>query len=160
MRGVLARYGLNGLAFTALGPALFWLLYPIGPIAAWAITEATCHAFRFLSFKHVVFPSGRGYQVTIWRYAASATPTAVAGFLMVALLKESLGRILLTAVTSVVVIGLGFCLSQFAYMARGSQRGGRTSGCLEPSRKHQMTSSSAMRPGDAADSEKNKSRAD
>jgi phosphate starvation-inducible membrane PsiE len=94
---------------------LFWLLFPIGAIAAWAIAECSCHTLRYLSFRHLVFPAEHGYRVTIVRYLVSVAPTSLIGLLLVALLKGHMDRTMLTLTIAAIVIAMGFGLSLLAY---------------------------------------------
>mgnify|MGYP006285373761 CR=1 FL=1 len=109
------RYGLNGLFFTFLGPALFWLLYPLGPLRAWLFVELGCHILRYISFRLLVFPRSHGFHVSLIRYLIAWIPTALSGFLSVALLREILGRIQLTLVGAAIGISVGFFVNLFLY---------------------------------------------
>ena len=65
------------MVFTILGPALFWLAYPLGPFVA--VAELVVHALRFGIFRKLVFPAQLGYRVSLPRYVLSALPVWLAG---------------------------------------------------------------------------------
>jgi len=113
------RFCLSGAIFTVLGPSLFWLCYPMGPLRAVVIAELAVHGVRFLAFKKLVFPPSRGYHVNLPRYLASALPVSIAGFVTVAVLKSTLDRNLLTLGTTVVSVLVGFAWSRYIYARPG-----------------------------------------
>lgn len=114
------RYGLNGLVFALLGPAVFWLLYPLGPLCAWVLAESGCHLLRYASFRWLVFPEHRGYRVSPGRYLLAWAPTALIGFLTVALLRERLDRTELTLAGAVITLAVGYLINTLIY--RNSDR--------------------------------------
>ncbi len=114
----MTRYGLNGLVFALLGPAVFWLLYPLGPLSAWALAESGCHLLRYVSFRWLVFPEHRGYKVSARRYLLAWAPTALIGFLTVVLLRERLDRTQLTLAGAVITFAVGFLINTLAYRNR------------------------------------------
>jgi hypothetical protein len=116
------RYGLNGIAFTILGPALFWLAYPMGAFIALGIAEATCHVLRYFSFRFLVFPKSQGYQVSIGRYIISIVPTLTAGAVTVALFKGVIGRTELTVLGAATSLIVGYAWSTFLYKQKVSTR--------------------------------------
>lgn len=118
MRNTLTRYGINGLAFAMLGPSLFWLLYPIGPIAAWIIAESSCQILRYLSFRFFVFPRGHGFNVSPLRYIAATIPTSAIGFTFVALAKNILDRTTLTIYGAVTTVIMGYLINRAFYQKR------------------------------------------
>ena len=109
------RYGLNGLVFALLGPAVFWLLYPLGPLYAWALAESGCHLLRYVSFRWLVFPAHRGYRVSAGRYLLAWAPTALIGFLTVALLRERLDRTQLTLAGALITFAVGYLINARIY---------------------------------------------
>lgn len=111
----LLRFGLSGVVFTILGPALFWLAYPLGPFLAVAIAELGVHSLRFLAFRTLVFPAHKGYKVNLPRYGVSALPVTLTGFLAVALLRHRLGRTELTLVGALISLVVGFVWSRYIY---------------------------------------------
>jgi hypothetical protein len=115
MRNSLTRYGINGLAFALLGPFLFWLLYPIGPIAAWITAESSCQILRYLSFRFFVFPLEHGFNVSPLRYIAASIPTSAIGFVFVALAKNILDRATLVIYGAVTTIILGYLINRAFY---------------------------------------------
>lgn len=117
------RYGLNGLVFALLGPAVFWLLYPLGPLYAWVLAESGCHLLRYVSFRWLVFPEHRGYRVSAGRYLLAWAPTALLGFLTVALLRERLDRTQLTLAGAVITLAVGYLINSLIY--RNSDRSHR-----------------------------------
>jgi putative flippase GtrA len=110
-----SRYGLSGVFFTLLGPGIFWLAYPAGPFLALAITEASCHCLRYLSFRHFVFPIGHGFHVSVPRYIVSVIPTTLTNILLVAILRNLLGRTTLTLLIALFSVSVGFLWSRFVY---------------------------------------------
>ena len=78
------RFSLSGIVFTILGPCIFWIAYPLGPFLALAMAEASCHVLRYLSFRHLVFPRGHGFHVSVPRYIVAAIPTTLTGIVVVA----------------------------------------------------------------------------
>ena len=114
-QSIFTRFFLSGIAFTILGPCLFWLAYPIGPFLAAALAEVTVHTVRFLAFKTIVFPSNMGYLVSFPRYLVSALPLTVAGFTSVALFRHVLDRTALTLVSALISVVIGFLWSRFVY---------------------------------------------
>lgn len=112
------RFGLSGSLFTLLGPALFWLAYPIGPFAAVAVAEFTVHSVRFMTFKKFVFPANKGYEVSLLRYLLSALPTSITGLIIVALLRNRLDRTSLTLTGTLVTAIAGYMWSRFVYSHR------------------------------------------
>lgn len=109
------RFCLSGLVFTALGPGIFWLAYPLGPVIGVGIAELSVHSLRFLTFRRVIFPAEKGYHVSLPRYLVSALPVTLACVAMVALLKNRLGRIELTLAGAIFSLLLGFIWSRFVY---------------------------------------------
>jgi putative flippase GtrA len=109
------RYGLSGVVFTLLGPGIFWLAYPVGPLLALAIAEASCHILRYLSFRHLVFPRGHGFHVSVPRYIVAAIPTTFTNIVMVAILRNLLGRTTLTLLVALFSVSVGFLWSRFVY---------------------------------------------
>jgi len=105
-RSAFLRFGLSGVVFTILGPALFWLAYPLGPFVAVAVAELSVHALRFATFRKLVFPAHRGYRVSLPRYVVSALPVSLTGFTVVVLFRNRLDR------TALVV---GFVWSPYVY---------------------------------------------
>ncbi|MCP9930323.1 hypothetical protein KBY82_05960 [Cyanobium sp. AMD-g] len=116
------RYGLNGIAFTILGPAIFWLAYPMGAFLALGIAEATCHILRYFSFRFLVFPKSQGYRVSIPRYIISVVPTIAAGVITVAMFKGMIGRTELTALGALISLIVGYAWSTFVYTQKISSR--------------------------------------
>lgn len=116
------RYGLNGIAFTILGPALFWLAYPMGAFLALGIAEATCHILRYFSFRFLVFPSSQGYTVSMARYIVSVVPTITAGAVTIALFKGVIGRTELTVLGAATSLIVGYAWSTFVYKQKISTR--------------------------------------
>ncbi len=116
------RYGLNGIAFTILGPAIFWIAYPMGAFLALGIAEGTCHILRYFSFRFLVFPSSQGYRVSIGRYIISVVPTITAGAVIVALFKGVLGRTELTVLGAAISLIVGYAWSTFVYKQKISTR--------------------------------------
>lgn len=114
-RRAFLRFGLSGMVFTILGPALFWLAYPLGPFVAVAVSELLVHTVRFASFRTVVFPAHRGYRVSLPRYVLSALPVSLAGLLTVAMLRNRLDRTALTLTTAAIAVIIGFIWSRYVY---------------------------------------------
>ena len=114
-RRVFLRFGLSGIVFTILGPALFWLAYPLGPFVAVAVAELSVHALRFATFRTLVFPAHRGYRVSLLRYVVSALPVSVTGVIVVALLRNRFDRTALTLTGAVIALGVGFLWSRYVY---------------------------------------------
>ncbi|MBW4530099.1 MAG: hypothetical protein KME02_05335 [Aphanothece saxicola GSE-SYN-MK-01-06B] len=111
----LTRYGLSGVVFTILGPAIFWLAFPMGAFIALGLAEASCHIIRYFSFRILVFPKSRGYRVTIRGYIISILPTLLAGIAIVAIFKEVIGRTALTALGALTSLTVGYAWSTFVY---------------------------------------------
>jgi putative flippase GtrA len=109
------RFSLSGVVFTVLGPGLFWLAYPLGPFLALAIAEASCHVLRYLSFRHLVFPRGHGFHVSVPRYIVAAIPTTLTGIVVVAIFRNVLGRTSLTLIGALLSVSVGFLWSRFVY---------------------------------------------
>jgi hypothetical protein len=109
------RYGLSGVVFTMLGPGIFWLVYPAGPFLALAIAEGSCHVLRYLTFRHLVFPRGHGFHVSVPRYIVAAIPTSVANIVMVAIFRNLLDRTTLTLLVAIFSVSVGFLWSRFIY---------------------------------------------
>jgi hypothetical protein len=109
------RYGLSGVVFTMLGPGIFWLAYPAGPFLALAIAEGSCHVLRYLTFRHLVFPRGHGFHVSVPRYIVAAIPTSVANIVMVAIFRNLLDRTTLTLLVAIFSVSVGFLWSRFIY---------------------------------------------
>jgi putative flippase GtrA len=116
------RYGLSGVVFTILGPAIFWLAYPMGAFLALGIAEATCHILRYFSFRFLVFPNSQGYRVSIPRYIISIVPTITAGAITVAIFKGVIGRTELTALGALISLIVGYAWSTFVYQQKISTR--------------------------------------
>jgi hypothetical protein len=116
------RYGLNGIAFTILGPAIFWIAYPMGAFLALGIAEGTCHILRYFSFRFLVFPSSQGYRVSIGRYIISVVPTITAGAVIVALFKGVIGRTELTVLGAATSLIVGYAWSTIVYKQKISTR--------------------------------------
>jgi putative flippase GtrA len=114
-RRAFVRFGLSGVVFTILGPGLFWLAYPLGPFVAVAVAELSAHALRFITFRRFVFPTQKGYQVSLSRYLVSALPVSLAGVLAVALLRNRLDRTMLSLSVAAIALGVGFLWSRFVY---------------------------------------------
>ena len=115
MLRTVTRYGVNGLVFALLGPSLFWLLYPLGPLRAWLLAEVGCHLLRYASFRWLVFPRHQGFIVSADRYVLAWMPTALVGFLTVALLRGRLARTELTLVGALISFMVGFALNALMY---------------------------------------------
>ena len=109
------RFCLTGVAFTILGPTLFWLAYPLGPFLAVALTELTVHTIRFLTFRAVVFPARKGYDVSLANYVLSALPVSLTGFISVAVLRNRLDRTSLTLAGASIAIAVGFLWSHYIF---------------------------------------------
>jgi len=109
------RFCLSGLVFTALGPGVFWLAYPLGPMIGIGIAELSVHSLRFLTFRRIIFPAAKGYRVSLPRYLVSALPVTLACVAMVALLKNKLGRFELTLAGGIFSLLIGFTWSRFVY---------------------------------------------
>jgi len=109
------RYGLSGVVFTLLGPGIFWLAYPAGPFLALAISEASCHVLRYLSFRHFVFPRSNGFHVSVSRYIVAVIPTTLTGIVVVAMFRNLIGRITLTLLVALFSVSMGFLWSRFVY---------------------------------------------
>jgi putative flippase GtrA len=114
-RRAFMRFGMSGVVFTILGPALFWMAYPLGPFVAVAVAELTVHAVRFATFRAVVFPARRGYRVSLSRYVLSALPVSLAGLITVALLRDTLNRTALTLTGALIALVVGFTWSRHVY---------------------------------------------
>jgi putative flippase GtrA len=114
-RRAFVRFGLSGIMFTFLGPGLFWLAYPLGPFMAVAVAELIAHALRFIIFRRFVFPTKRGYRVSLARYVVSILPVSLAGVVAVALLRNKLDRTMLTLSIAAIALSVGFLWSRFVY---------------------------------------------
>jgi putative flippase GtrA len=109
------RFCLTGVMFTILGPVLFWLAYPLGPLLALVLAELAVHTVRYHTFRTVVFPVDRGYRVSLRRYVVAALPVSLAGFVSVAVFRDRLDRNTLTLTTACIAVVVGFAWSRFAY---------------------------------------------
>ena len=109
------RFGLSGVVFTILGPTLFWLAYPLGPFAAVAVAELSIHSLRFATFRSLVFPSERGYRVSLPRYVLSALPMSLTGVLVVSVFRNSLDRTALALTSALISLMVGFVWSRYVY---------------------------------------------
>lgn len=109
------RFGLTGIVFTILGPSLFWLAYPLGPLVAIGIAEVSIHMLRYAVFREFVFPRNRGYRVSVPRYIASALPVTITGLISVALLQHQVGRLPLTLINAFLAVVVGFLWSRYVY---------------------------------------------
>ena len=116
------RFGLSGLLFTVLGPTLFWVAYPLGPLVAVAIAELNVHILRFLIFRTVVFPADKGYRVSLPRYAASALPVTIVSVAIVMLLSNRMERTELTVTGALLSLLIGFIWSRYVYTRPISNR--------------------------------------
>ena len=114
-RRALLRFGLSGVVFTILGPALFWLVYPLGPFVAVAVAEFLTHTVRFITFRQLVFPAHKGYRVNVQRYVISALPVSLAGVLTVAVFSNRLDRTTLTLTVALIAMVVGFIWSRYVY---------------------------------------------
>lgn len=115
MRATFGRYGISGLAFTLIGPSLFWLAYPAGPFFAWAFAEVSCHIMRFTTFRYFVFPRRKGYRVSIPRYLVSIMPTSLSTLALVGALGSVLSRNALALAATLVSATVGFLCSNYIY---------------------------------------------
>jgi putative flippase GtrA len=115
MKATFGRYGISGVAFTLIGPSLFWLAYPAGPLLAWAFAELSCHILRYTSFRLFVFPRRHGYRVSVPRYLVSIMPTSMSTLALVGLLGRVLSRNMLTLCAAVVSVTVGFVWSHYIY---------------------------------------------
>lgn len=138
-RRAFLRFGLSGVVFTVLGPSLFWLAYPLGPFVAVAVAELLVHALRFATFRFLVFPTHRGYRVSLQRYILSALPVSLAGMLTVALFRNRLDRTTLTLTGAFIALGVGFLWSRYVY----SWSSGKSAKLVQPS---QISSRCRRRP--------------
>ena len=107
----LVRFGLSGIVFTLMGPALFWIAYPSGPFLAVILAELSVHTIRFFVFRTLVFPTQKGYRVSLPRYLISALPLTLTGLISVAIFKNILDRTALTLVSSLLSLAVGFLWS-------------------------------------------------
>jgi putative flippase GtrA len=114
-RSAFLRFGLSGVVFTILGPALFWLAYPLGPFVAVAVAELVVHALRFGIFRKLVFPAQLGYRVSLPRYVLSALPVSLAGMVTVAVFRTRLDRTTLTLTGAIIALVVGFVWSRYLY---------------------------------------------
>jgi len=87
----------------------------MGPFQAAALTEVSVHTVRFLTFRTLVFPADRGYQVSVSRYLVSALPLTLAGLTSVAMLRNVLDRTSLTIAAALISMVVGFIWSRFIY---------------------------------------------
>jgi len=110
------RFGLSGLVFTVLGPTIFWIAYPLGPLVALAVAELNVHSLRFLIFRIFVFPAMKGYQVSLKRYVISALPVTLGCAAMVMLLSPWLERTRLTMAGAMFSLIIGFVCSRLIYI--------------------------------------------
>ncbi|MFN9622130.1 MAG: hypothetical protein ACK587_04760 [Cyanobacteriota bacterium] len=109
------RFGLSGVVFTILGPLLFWFAYPLGPLIAIVMAEIIVHSVRYFTFRLLVFPASKGYNVNIQRYVISALPVSLTAFFTVVLLRNRLDRTSLTAIGAIISVGVGFAWSRYVY---------------------------------------------
>lgn len=109
------RFSLSGVVFTIVGPALFWLFYPMGPYLAVASTEIIVHTMRYFAFHHLIFTRQRGYCVSPARYILSAFPVTLSSFVCVGILKDTLNRTALTLSAALLSLVIGFLWSRFVY---------------------------------------------
>jgi len=79
------------------------------------IAETSCHLLRYLSFRYLVFPRGHGFHVSVPRYILTVIPTTLANILIVALLKNFLGRTGIAVFVAVMSVTVGFFWSRFVY---------------------------------------------
>lgn len=114
-RHAFLRFGVSGVVFTILGPALFWLAYPMGPLVAVGVAELSVHVIRFATFRAVVFPAHKGYRVSLPRYVLSALPVSVSGVVVVAVLRDRLDRSTLTFTGALIALLVGFVWSRYVY---------------------------------------------
>lgn len=114
-RHAFLRFGVSGVVFTILGPTLFWLAYPMGPLVAVGVAELSVHVIRFATFRAVVFPAHKGYRVSLPRYVLSALPVSVSGVVVVAVLRDRLDRSTLTFTGALIALLVGFVWSRYVY---------------------------------------------
>jgi hypothetical protein len=69
-----------------------------------------------------VFPTQKGYQVSLSRYLVSALPVSLAGVLAVALLRNRLDRTMLSLSVAAIALGVGFLWSRFVYSQSVAKR--------------------------------------
>jgi hypothetical protein len=55
-----------------------------------AIAEASFHVLRCLTFRHLVFPRGHGFHVSVPRYIVAAIPTTHPNIVIVAIFRNLL----------------------------------------------------------------------
>jgi putative flippase GtrA len=115
MKETFGRYGISGVAFTVIGPSLFWLAYPLGPILAWALAEASCHLLRYTIFRYFVFPRKLGFRVSVPRYLTSMMPTTLSTLALVGSLGQVLSRNTLSLFAAIVSATVGFWWSHYIY---------------------------------------------
>jgi len=109
------RFSLSGMIFTFIGPAIFWLAYPIGDYKALAIAEISVHSLRFLTYRKLVFPVTKGYRVNLPRYILSSLPITLASVALISLLKNRLDRTGLTFAGASTSVFIGFLWSRYVY---------------------------------------------
>ena len=114
-RRTFTRYWLSGVVFTVLGPGIFWMAFPAGPFLALAISEVSCHFLRYLSFRHFVFPLGKGFHVSVPRYIVAVIPTILANILLVAIFRNLVGRTTLSLLVALFSVSVGYLWSRFVY---------------------------------------------
>ena len=113
-----AHYLASGVFFTLVGPSVFWLLYPFGPLAAALLTEISCHTIRYLSFKYLIYPAKQGFNVTVLRYIGSVIPVSLLGLVIVSILASRLNRLQLTYALLAISIALSIVINSFVYSSR------------------------------------------
>lgn len=115
---VLSRYVLWGIFFTLLGPCLFILLFPIGPIAAAYTTEMAIHSLRYNIYKNYVFTKKDAYKVTITRYIRACIPISTANICLTGLMSLITNdRIAISVTVTGASVGLGL-IAYFVSFAR------------------------------------------
>ena len=111
----LNRYLISGIGFTAFGPTVFWLLYPVGATKAIVIAELVIHSIRYTVFKLYVFRGRDGYEVTLIKYILSTIPVVLVTVLTVVIFQRWVGREYLTILTTIMSAALGFLVSKGIY---------------------------------------------
>ena len=87
MRRLVCKYILWGIMFTLIGPCLFWILFPVGPVASAFITETTVHTIRYNVYKRNVFSNKELYDVTVMKYIKACIPVTAGNICFVGLLS-------------------------------------------------------------------------
>lgn len=112
---ILIRYTLTGILLTIGGPTVLYILYPLGPLLSYVITDVSIQIARYLLHSRYVFNNVMKYSMDITRYLYVWGLTSLSGYAAYNIARQELSRRDAVIMVGVISAMTGYVWSMLIY---------------------------------------------